>query len=41
VIGEAFRSEVAPGDHAEFTLLEKKLADERVPDGIQVQVAGE
>lgn len=34
VVGEAFRGELAPGEHAEYTLLERKLSDETLAGSV-------
>lgn len=34
IIGEAFRGELAPGEHAEYTLLERKLSDEMLAGSV-------
>lgn len=34
IVGEAFRSELAPGEHAEYTLLERKLPAEMLAGSV-------
>jgi len=34
IVGEAFRGELAPGEHAEYTLLERKLSDETLAGSV-------
>lgn len=36
IIGEGYRGELKPGEHGEFTVMERKLQDELLTGGIQV-----